>query len=157
RRRNPLQTPRSWNVRQSRRPRGAARAPPREVLRRRRRPHDRRGAANRDPDRRYRGTTGTRGGVVADDLEVHGSGAHDIEFTDVSIRYGRNPDDEAIRDLSVHFEGGVIHGLLGRNGSGKTSLLSAVAGFRPSNSGTVTVGGLPPFENPARTEHVCMI
>jgi len=94
---------------------------------------------------------------VADDLEVHGSGAHDIEFTDVSIRYGRNPDDEAIRDLSVHFEGGVIHGLLGRNGSGKTSLLSAVAGFRPSNSGTVTVGGLPPFENPARTEHVCMI
>lgn len=91
------------------------------------------------------------------DVAAHPTGAHDIELSDVSIRYGRSPDDEAIRDMSVRFEAGVIHGLLGRNGSGKTSLLSAVAGFRPVNAGTVTVGGQTPFENSARTEEICLI
>ncbi|MEK4120178.1 ABC transporter ATP-binding protein [Paenibacillus sp. FSL W8-0919] len=68
----------------------------------------------------------------------------DIEFDRVSIRYG---DVEAVKDMSFRLDGGKIYGLLGRNGAGKTSLLSALASFREPSSGTVKVGGEQPFEN----------
>lgn len=68
----------------------------------------------------------------------------DIQFDQVSVNYG---DVEAVRDVSFRLDGGKIYGLLGRNGAGKTSLLSVLASFREPSSGKVTVGGEPPFEN----------
>jgi ABC-2 type transport system ATP-binding protein len=43
-------------------------------------------------------------------------------------------------DVSIDFEMGKIHGLVGRNGSGKTMLLKAICGFTPATSGFVSVG-----------------
>ena len=48
---------------------------------------------------------------------------------------------EILKDISVTFETGKIHGLIGRNGSGKTMLMKCICGFVRPTSGTVTVAG----------------
>jgi ABC-2 type transport system ATP-binding protein len=46
-----------------------------------------------------------------------------------------------LREISVCFERSKIHGLIGRNGSGKTMLMKCICGFVRPTSGTVTVAG----------------
>jgi ABC-2 type transport system ATP-binding protein len=77
-----------------------------------------------------------------------------IEVEHVTLRYG---DVTALDDLSFRLEGGKIYGLLGRNGSGKSSLLSVLAAFRRASAGTVRIDGQPVFENPRVTRQVCLI
>jgi ABC-2 type transport system ATP-binding protein len=77
-----------------------------------------------------------------------------IELQDVTVRYG---DTTAIDHASLSFEGPRIHGLLGRNGSGKTSLLSVVAAFRKATAGRVLLGDEPVYENPTVTRQICFI
>ena len=48
---------------------------------------------------------------------------------------------EILKDISVSFERGKIHGLIGRNGSGKTMLMKCICGFVKPNSGEITVDG----------------
>ncbi|MEU8245907.1 ATP-binding cassette domain-containing protein [Nonomuraea sp. NPDC048916] len=69
-----------------------------------------------------------------------------IEVEDLVLRYG---DVTALDRLSFTLESEKIHGLLGRNGSGKTSLLSVLAAFRKQSGGTVRIDGRPVFENGA--------
>jgi ABC-2 type transport system ATP-binding protein len=69
-----------------------------------------------------------------------------IELRRVTVRYGRTV---AVDDVTLHLPTGKLYGLLGRNGSGKTSLLSALASYRKPSSGTVLVDGAEAFENPA--------
>lgn len=47
----------------------------------------------------------------------------------------------ALRDVSVSFARGAIHGIVGRNGSGKTVLLKCIVGLMPLTEGSVTVDG----------------
>jgi len=47
----------------------------------------------------------------------------------------------AVRDLSFEVEEGEIIGLIGPNGSGKTTTLNLITGFIKSDSGTITFGG----------------
>jgi ABC-2 type transport system ATP-binding protein len=77
-----------------------------------------------------------------------------IAAHDLTVRYGTTT---AVDRLSFELVGGAIHGVLGRNGSGKTSILSVVAAFRRATSGRVTVDGRPVFENPAVVRDVCFI
>lgn len=63
----------------------------------------------------------------------------------------------ALDDLSLRFEGGRIHGLLGRNGSGKTTLLTIAAAFRRPTAGRALLDGSPVFENPDATSRICLI
>jgi ABC-2 type transport system ATP-binding protein len=77
-----------------------------------------------------------------------------IEVAGLRLRYG---DVTALDDLSFTLPGSRIYGLLGRNGSGKTSLLSVLAGFRKASDGTVLIDGQPVFENPGITRQVCLI
>jgi ABC-2 type transport system ATP-binding protein len=79
---------------------------------------------------------------------------HSVEVKDLTIRYG---DTVAVDGLSLRLEGGKIYGLLGRNGSGKTSVLSAVSAFRRATSGAVLVDGAEPFENAALTRQICFV
>jgi ABC-2 type transport system ATP-binding protein len=67
-----------------------------------------------------------------------------ISLRDLTVRYG---DTVAIDNLSLDLPAGKIYGLLGRNGSGKTSLLSVLASYRKASSGAVTVDGAAAFEN----------
>ena len=77
-----------------------------------------------------------------------------IEVGGLQLRYG---ETVALDDLGFTLEGDKIVGLLGRNGSGKTSLLSVMAAFRPASGGRVLIDGQEVFENPAVTERICLI
>jgi ABC-2 type transport system ATP-binding protein len=77
-----------------------------------------------------------------------------ITATDLRLDYG---DTRAVDGLSFELDGGKIFGLLGRNGSGKTSLLSMIAAFRQQPGGHNTVDGQPPFENAEVTSQICLI
>lgn len=46
-----------------------------------------------------------------------------------------------LNNISVSFEQGKIHGLIGRNGSGKTMLMKCICGFVPVSSGEIYVSG----------------
>lgn len=77
-----------------------------------------------------------------------------IEVEDLQLRYG---DVTAIDGLTLRLAGDGIHGLLGRNGAGKSSLLSVLAGFRKPTSGTARIGGRAVFEDAAATGDVCLV
>lgn len=47
-----------------------------------------------------------------------------------------------LKDVSVKFEKGKIHGIIGRNGSGKTVLLKCICGLMYPSEGDITVDGI---------------
>lgn len=47
----------------------------------------------------------------------------------------------ALNHVSLSLERGKIHGIIGRNGSGKTVLFKCICGFMPLSSGSITVEG----------------
>ena len=60
----------------------------------------------------------------------------EIKELDLSIK-----KTEILKKVSVSFEQGKIHGLIGRNGSGKTMLMKCICGFIRPTSGTICVNG----------------
>lgn len=46
-----------------------------------------------------------------------------------------------LKSINVYFEKGKIHGLIGRNGSGKTMLMKCICGFVKPTSGEIIVSG----------------
>ncbi|MDD5948084.1 MAG: ATP-binding cassette domain-containing protein [Oscillospiraceae bacterium] len=48
---------------------------------------------------------------------------------------------EILKDINISFVKGQIHGLIGRNGSGKTMLMKCICGFVRPTSGTIQVAG----------------
>jgi len=48
---------------------------------------------------------------------------------------------QVLNDINLSFEKGNIHGIIGRNGSGKTVLIKAICGFIRPDSGAITVDG----------------
>jgi len=77
-----------------------------------------------------------------------------VEARSLTLNYGKTT---ALDELSFTLDGGKIYGLLGRNGSGKSSLLSVLAAFRKASGGEVLIGGEPVFENPLVTRQICLI
>ncbi|MGW0174989.1 ABC transporter ATP-binding protein [Rhodococcus sp. NPDC003322] len=63
---------------------------------------------------------------------------------EVDKRYG---DVAALTDISFDIERDKIYGLLGRNGAGKTTIMSILTGQSLQTSGEVSVFGANPFEN----------
>ncbi len=61
-----------------------------------------------------------------------------IEITNVTKRFG---SAEVLKNVSINFEKGKIHGLIGRNGSGKTMLMKCICGFVPVSEGRILVEG----------------
>ena len=59
-----------------------------------------------------------------------------IEVHNLSLTIGKT---EILRQIDVHFAAGQIHGLIGRNGSGKTMLMKCICGFVRPTMGSVTV------------------
>lgn len=61
-----------------------------------------------------------------------------IEICDVIKAFG---NIDVLKNVSVNWESGMIHGLIGRNGSGKTMLMKCICGFVPISSGSIKVRG----------------
>lgn len=61
-----------------------------------------------------------------------------ISLKNVTKRFANNV---AVNDVSVSFKKGEIHGIIGRNGSGKTVLFKCICGLFPITEGEITVLG----------------
>jgi ABC-2 type transport system ATP-binding protein len=61
-----------------------------------------------------------------------------LDVVDLRKSYG---DHVAVDGLSFHVDAGEVFGLLGPNGAGKSTTMMMLAGLRPADSGTVTIGG----------------
>ena len=72
----------------------------------------------------------------------------------ITRRYG---SVTALEDVTVSFEKDMIHGLLGRNGAGKTSLMSIATGQDWPTEGDVEVFGQRPHENEQVLPRICFV
>jgi ABC-2 type transport system ATP-binding protein len=77
------------------------------------------------------------------------SGVPAVDVADLSFSYG---DREVVKGLSIQVGRGTIYGLLGANGSGKTTFIRVLVGLMKPGSGSVKVLGEDP--SPKLTEHV---
>jgi len=64
-----------------------------------------------------------------------------VVVSGLTVAHGRTV---AVREVSLTLPHGRVTALMGRNGSGKSSLLWALQGSGPRRSGTVAIGGLDP-------------
>ena len=79
---------------------------------------------------------------IADGTErLPTSGALDIEFDHVT--FGYTEDESVLKDISFQLAPGKSIGLLGRTGSGKTTITRLLSRFYEINSGQIRVGGKP--------------
>ena len=62
-----------------------------------------------------------------------------IELRNVS--FGYRPDEPVLDDLSCVFPGGALTKIVGRNGSGKSSILKLILGLYTPSRGVILVGG----------------
>lgn len=60
-----------------------------------------------------------------------------IQLTNISKTFGKQT---VLQPLTMGFEEGMIHGIIGRNGSGKTVLMKMILGILHPTTGTVIVG-----------------
>lgn len=77
-----------------------------------------------------------------------------IKAENLTLAYGKQ---KALHDVSFELNGEKIYGLLGRNGAGKTSLLSIIASFREPTSGVLMIDGEVPFENARIMQQVAFL
>ena len=61
-----------------------------------------------------------------------------IEIKHLTKKFG---DVSVVDDISMTFEHGMIYGLVGRNGSGKTMLMKHILGFVHATAGSILVDG----------------
>ena len=71
-----------------------------------------------------------------------------LSAQNLQVRIGNT---EVCRDLSVEFEPGQCWAILGRNGTGKTTLLHTLAGLREPHAGTVQLDGMALSTQPRRS------
>jgi ABC-type branched-subunit amino acid transport system ATPase component len=81
------------------------------------------------PDKPDNVTRTERGGTEPQVLKVDGASVHIGGV-------------QSLRDVSLEMQRGELVGLVGANGSGKTSLLNAICGYYRLNAGSVTVDGV---------------
>lgn len=78
-----------------------------------------------------------------------------IRIQNLSFAYQKKP---VFRELNLQFEAGHVYGLLGKNGTGKSSLLRNIAGLLQPQHGNISVNGFTPFQRqPVFLEDVFML
>ncbi|MFB8387626.1 ABC transporter ATP-binding protein [Microbacterium sp. NPDC055910] len=79
---------------------------------------------------------------------------HVIEVKNLTKRYR---DTLAVDDVSFTIEKDRIYGLLGRNGAGKTTVMSILTAQNFATSGDVRVFGANPYENAHVLQRMCFV
>ncbi|GAA5201081.1 ABC transporter ATP-binding protein [Microbacterium jejuense] len=82
------------------------------------------------------------------------TGTHVIEVKSLTKRYR---DVVAVDDVSFTIEKDTIYGLLGRNGAGKTTVMSILTAQNFATSGDVRVFGMQPYENAKVLSRMCFV
>ena len=70
-----------------------------------------------------------------------------IKVRDICFRYAGSPN-EVFRDFSIDISMGNIYGLLGKNGTGKSTLLYLLCGLLRASQGTVRIDGMEAKKRP---------
>lgn len=63
-----------------------------------------------------------------------------LACSDITVRFG---DFVALSDISLTFERGLIHAVVGQNGAGKTTFARVAAGLIRPDAGTIAIDGRP--------------
>ena len=77
-----------------------------------------------------------------------------LEMKNVTKTFG---SFTALDDLSMTVPRGTVYGLVGPNGAGKSTAIRHLTGVYRPDSGTITMEGLPVYENPALKERIASI
>ncbi len=77
-----------------------------------------------------------------------------LELRNVTKTFGKF---KAIDDLSMTIPQGAVYGLVGPNGAGKSTAIRLMTGVYRPDSGSITMEGLPIYENPAIKSRICSI
>ncbi len=77
-----------------------------------------------------------------------------LQMNNITKTFGKF---KALDDLSMTVPQGAVYGLVGPNGAGKTTAIRHLAGVYRPDSGTVTLEGLPVYENPKVKERIASI
>jgi ABC-type branched-subunit amino acid transport system ATPase component/ABC-type branched-subunit amino acid transport system permease subunit len=73
-------------------------------------------------------------------------GKHTIALNDIALHFG---GVRAIDGLDLDIHSGEVHGLIGPNGSGKTTTLNVISGYYKPNTGSLKLDGADlPFDKP---------
>ncbi len=75
-----------------------------------------------------------------------------VEVTNAVKRFR---ETTALNQVNINFEKGRIHGIIGRNGSGKTVLFKCICGFMQLDSGSIRIDGKP--VKPAQAQDIGII
>jgi len=77
-----------------------------------------------------------------------------IKATNVTKKFGDFP---AVQNLSAEIPKGCIYGLIGANGAGKSTFLRMVTGVYQTDTGEITLDGLPVYENPDAKRRIAYV
>ena len=77
-----------------------------------------------------------------------------LEMKNVTKTFG---SFTALDDLSMTVPRGTVYGLVGPNGAGKSTAIRHLTGVYRPDSGTITMEGLPIYENPGLKERIASI
>lgn len=72
-------------------------------------------------------------------------------ITTKSLSFGYTSAQQVLNNITLSMERGHIHGLLGCNGIGKTTLLKLICGIMRPRSGEVRISGIDPMERRKET------
>ncbi|MGN0153469.1 MAG: ABC transporter ATP-binding protein [Lachnospiraceae bacterium] len=74
-----------------------------------------------------------------------------LEIKDVCKSYDKNP---VLKGVSLTVLPGEIHGLIGENSAGKTTLIKCVTGIYKADTGSILYDGKPVYDNPEVKETI---
>ena len=77
-----------------------------------------------------------------------------LEIINLNKSYGKN---KVLTDINLKIQENKIYGLLGRNGVGKTTLLSLISNQLLRSSGEIKLDGEEIFENSKAMEDICLV
>ncbi len=78
--------------------------------------------------------------ALVSSFAASGTADETISLRDVVLAFGAV---RAVDGASIEIKRGGVHGLIGPNGSGKTTTLNIISGYYPPSAGTVEIGGRP--------------
>lgn len=77
-----------------------------------------------------------------------------IKINDLNKGYGKKP---VIKNISLCVNKGEIHGLIGENSAGKTTLIKCIVGLYKPDNGSVTLDGKDTYDNVEAKERIAYI
>ncbi|KAF2160111.1 hypothetical protein M409DRAFT_29408 [Zasmidium cellare ATCC 36951] len=88
----------------------------------------------------------SKGGKKEEDggrkLKPEGCKGH-IDVKDLSFAYPSRPDVSAVRDITLFIQGGEMTFLIGKSGSGKSTIPQLLMGFYACSEGSINIDGVP--------------